>query len=129
MSKLHVLIVDDDSSVRRIIARTFESSGFSTSTAADGEKAIILLNEHSFDVMISDIDMPRMDGKQLCRHLATKGPYLPKHTIIVTGQLEQNTRDWLDEFEGIKVIEKPVGPRQLVRAVKDLLASDLTVTQ
>ncbi len=122
MSDAKILIVDDDSSIRRIIARTFEKAGFEVATAANGEKAIAKLEEGHFDVMVSDIDMPRMTGKELCRHLASDGPYLPEHTLIVTGQMESSARVWIDEFENIQMIEKPVGPRQLLRKVKELIA-------
>ena len=121
MSESRILIVDDDSSIRRIIARTFEKAGFEVETAANGEKAIEKLRGARFDVMISDIDMPRMTGKELCRHLAADGPYLPRHTLIVTGQMESSARAWIDEFENIRMIEKPVGPRQLLRRVRELI--------
>ena len=129
MSDPWILIVDDDSSVRRIIARTFEKAGFNVGAAANGEKAIALLEETRFDIMISDIDMPRMDGQELCRHLTTEGPYLPKHTLIVTGQMEHDARAWIDGFPGMCMIEKPVGPRQLLRRIKELISSGATVEQ
>ncbi|MFH1841904.1 MAG: response regulator [bacterium] len=123
MSNHRILIVDDDASVRRVIARTFEREGFEVGIAANGIKAIDLLTEGHFDVMISDIDMPEMGGKELCQHLVTKGPYLPQHTLIVTSHTEINIRAWIDQYPGVRMVEKPIGPRQLLRTVNELIAS------
>ena len=117
-----VLIVDDDSSVARVLARIFERSGFIVTTAPDGEWALGLLREQQFDAMICDIQMPRLDGRQLCEHLASSGPPLPPCTIIVTSRSEVEERAWVAGFPGVRMVEKPVGPKQLLRIVHQTLS-------
>ncbi|MFH1143285.1 MAG: response regulator [Candidatus Eisenbacteria bacterium] len=121
MQGARVLIVDDDSSVARILARIFERSGFVATTAPDGEWALALLAEQHFDALICDIQMPRLDGRQLCERLAARGPHLPACTLIVTSRPEQEQRAWIDDFPGLVLVEKPVGPKHLLRLVRQRL--------
>jgi CheY-like chemotaxis protein len=116
-----VLIVDDDASVRRVLARSFERAGFAVGTAPHGEAALGELSAAQYDVMICDIQMPRMSGPMLCRHLATTGPYLPRITLIVTSRSEDEERAWVSAFPGVSVVEKPVGPKHLLRLVRERL--------
>ncbi len=74
--------------------------------------------------MICDIQMPRMSGPMLCRHLASTGPYLPGCTLIVTSRTEAEERDWVSAFPGVSLIEKPVGPKHLLRLVRQRLQSE-----
>jgi two-component system response regulator MprA len=124
MDDRRVLIVEDDTAVQRVLVRVFERAGFDVAAASNGEKALALISQQHFDVMISDIFMPRMDGRQLCRHLATVGPYLPPYTFIVTSHSEMGERSWVSEFPNIVLVEKPVGPKQLLRLVRQRLATE-----
>ena len=121
MQNARVLIVDDDSSVARVLARTFERSGFLVTTAPDGEWAFTLLSEQPVDAMICDIQMPRLDGRQLCRRLAAEGVPLPPCTLIVTSRSEDEERAWVTSFPGAHLVEKPVGPKHLLRLVRERL--------
>ncbi|MCK4411943.1 MAG: response regulator [Candidatus Eisenbacteria sp.] len=123
MEDHRVLIVDDDSSVARVLARAFERAGYVVATAPDGEWALTLLADQQIDIMICDIQMPRMDGRELCRHLTRQGPYLPACTLIVTSRSEHDERAWVEEFPGVCLVEKPVGPKQLLRRVRRHLES------
>ena len=121
VSDLKVIVVDDDAGVRRVIARNFVREGFTVADAPNGEKALEMINKEHFDIMICDISMPKMSGKELCEHLAAEGPYLPACTCIVTSCADSEQRDWVSGIPGIDLIEKPVGPRQLLRHVKERL--------
>jgi CheY-like chemotaxis protein len=117
MEGRRVLIVDDDTSVARVLVRIFEKAGFEARAAGNGEQALVLLRAEHFDAMVSDIQMPRMDGKQLCRHLATEGPYFPDCVFIATSRAELAERSWLEDFPRVTLVEKPVAPRALVALV------------
>jgi len=62
-----ILIVDDDPHIRSIITQVVKRSGHSYHTAADGVEALSLIQKHTFDIIISDISMPRMSGLELMR--------------------------------------------------------------
>ena len=118
MENMNILIVDDDSSVRRILARTFERDGFKVSVAPNGEKALSMMLEARYQILICDISMPKMNGRQLCRHLAAEGPYLPESIFIVTSCSGSEETGWISEIPGVQMVEKPIGPRRLLQHVR-----------
>jgi two-component system, chemotaxis family, sensor histidine kinase and response regulator PixL len=123
MSTPRILIVDDDSNVVRILARTFETSGYQVAVARNGQEAYeTITRTDPFHAMICDIQMPRLTGRELCQKLAAQGPYLPATIVIVTSRSEAEERDWVHAIPCIHLIEKPVGPRQLLRTVQGHLA-------
>ena len=73
-----VLVVDDDDSVRRMVVRTLEAGGYRVASAPDGESALKLLDssQASFDLVVTDVHMPGMDGWQLGRQLLERDPEL-----------------------------------------------------
>jgi CheY-like chemotaxis protein len=65
LSKFQVLLVDDDASVRDCVARLLSSAGYDVAAAEDGLGALLHLNQATPDVIVSDLDMPRMSGFDL----------------------------------------------------------------
>jgi len=123
MNKTRILIVDDDVCVTEVLARVFERAGFEVAKAPNGEKALSLLSGAIFDIMICDICMPKMSGERLCNHLWTVGPYLPACTLIVTSRADEADRSWVTRMPGLTLVEKPVGPKHLLRIVREKLAT------
>jgi CheY-like chemotaxis protein len=117
----HVLIVDDDPAVALVLVRMFTKAGFATSHVSNGLLALEALSAKHFDAMICDINMPRMNGRELCRRLHEEGPYLPECVYVVTSLTELEERDWLREIPSIELVEKPVSPRELLRRVHERL--------
>ncbi len=78
MSK--ILVVDDDPVVRKNLAILLQRAGYETDQAADGVEAIERLNQQKFDLVLSDILMPRMDGHALIAHI---GAHWPETRIIM----------------------------------------------
>ena len=120
MGNLRVFIVDDDSSVRRILVRNFERAGFTVTTASDGEEALgkIRGDRETYDVLITDLHMPRMDGRRLCESLAEDPGRFPGSVFVVTSRAHEDERSWVERYENIQLVEKPVGPRHLLRLVR-----------
>ncbi len=119
----HILIVDDDPAVARVLAMMFERSGYRVDVANDGQEALERLGRIRADAMICDINMPRLSGRELCITLWRDGPYLPRCVCIVTSSTNLEERDWLDEMPGVELVEKPVSPRALLGRVGERLAS------
>ena len=69
MRKIHVLVVEDDADLREAIVDTLEVSGINVEGVGDGESAIAWLNKSECELIISDVNMPGMDGYQLCARL------------------------------------------------------------
>ncbi len=114
MTPPRVLIVDDDVAITRMLKRTFDRAGFDTSTVDNGAQAFALLAREDFDAMICDLQMPHMSGRELCRKLTSEEIRFPACVFIVTSRPEAEERDWMREFPAITLIEKPVGPKQLL---------------
>jgi chemosensory pili system protein ChpA (sensor histidine kinase/response regulator) len=124
MGSRRVLIVDDDSSVQRVLVRVFERAGFSVTVACNGRQALSkLMGAERFDAMVSDIQMPKMTGRELVSTLASEGPYLPGCVFIVTSRSESEERNWIHQFPGVSLLEKPVSPKEILRLVQQRLSN------
>ena len=80
-----ILVVDDERNLRIVVQKEMGRQGHDVETASDGEAAWSLLEEQNFDVMLCDINMPRIDGIELLRRLKAKTQY-PPEVIMLTGQ-------------------------------------------
>lgn len=80
-----ILVVDDERNLRIVVQKEMGRQGHNVETASDGEAAWSLLEEQSFDVMLCDINMPRLDGIELLRRLRAKTQN-PPEVIMLTGQ-------------------------------------------
>lgn len=78
-----VLVVDDESQIRRLLARTLTQSGFAVATAADAEEALGILREQTIDAALVDLCLPEIDGIELVRRLKAIDPHVP--CIVMTG--------------------------------------------
>jgi len=80
-----ILVVDDERNLRIVVQKEMQRQGHEVEIATNGEEAWTLLNEQDFDVMLSDIDMPRLNGIELLRRLREKSQN-PPEVIMLTGQ-------------------------------------------
>lgn len=79
-----VFVVDDDPALARLLRKTLEKEGYRVATAASGAEAIVWLRENWTDLMVLDLTLPDMEGRDLVNHLAATGRSVP--FIIITGQ-------------------------------------------
>ncbi|HTN13181.1 MAG TPA: response regulator, partial [Sphingomonadaceae bacterium] len=68
-----VLLVDDDPHIRQVLVFALGKAGMETIEATDGEEALAMVAEHAPDLVVLDINMPRMDGLEVCRRLRAEG--------------------------------------------------------
>jgi chemosensory pili system protein ChpA (sensor histidine kinase/response regulator) len=83
-ARKRVLLVDDSISVRRFVGQMLEKAGFDVSTAADGADAISRLGDSSFDVVVTDLEMPRMNGYELIDDLRRRASTRTLPVIVLT---------------------------------------------
>lgn len=69
MSQTHILVVDDEPNIRRVLKAGLSAEGFEVTEASDGEEAVRVAEESSPDLMLLDIMMPKMDGFEVCRRV------------------------------------------------------------
>jgi EAL domain-containing protein (putative c-di-GMP-specific phosphodiesterase class I) len=109
-----VLIVDDDEALAAVFASTLNKANYEVVCAPDGANAARVLQAESFDVIVSDISMPGMDGIELL-HLVREHD-LDVPVILVTGEPEVGSARRAVEYGALRYLEKPVSP-QLLREV------------
>ena len=84
---IYALVVDDETPIRRLVARALMERGFECDEAADGDQAADLLDRRRYDVVITDLRMPRRHGHSLATDVLNRGPNRPL-LVIFTGVLE-----------------------------------------
>ena len=115
-----VLVVDDEPFVRRVVARMLEREGYTTHEARDGAEALdrVRADGDFFDVIVSDIVMPRMNGVELLQALSTSYPELPVILISGYGAPELTERGITAPCA---VLAKPLVPELLLAEVRRCL--------
>lgn len=108
-----ILLVDDEPHVLRILRLALEKENYRVMTAYNGELALEIMEEYIPDILISDIDMPRMDGKELCRQIDERFPKRNFLIIILTSRAERDHREWASSIPNFEFLEKPVSVRNL----------------
>ena len=78
----HVLIVDDEMNIRRVLAAMLKREGYEVTTAADGEQALAVLHKAAVHVIVTDLVMPRMGGMELLARASSDFPDIP--VIVIT---------------------------------------------
>ena len=112
MTDLKVLIVDDESSQRTGLAGMVKAWGMQAETATDGSDALEKLETFAADVIVSDLNMPRMDGYELMRTLREQGEAIPVIVVTAFGNIETAVRT-VHEMGAFWFVEKPVQPNMM----------------
>ena len=113
-----VLVVDDDDVNRLITSTMLTQMGANAFVATSGEEAIKMVEEHSFDLVLMDLEMPEMDGTQTTRNIRSKGYTMPVMAMSAYNSFSGHSRA---QQAGIRVfIRKPIDTDKLSE-VLDLL--------
>ena len=123
LDKVRVLIVDDEGDGRALIARILEDRGAKTTCASNAQQALEALEREQFDLLLSDIGMPDVDGFELIRRVRQleklrTGP-LPAIAITAYARAEDRQRSLLAGFH--MHLSKPIEPRELIASIAGLI--------
>jgi DNA-binding NtrC family response regulator len=113
-----ILIVEDDSIIRATTCELLRKAGYEVEEANDGLQALELLKNQSFDLVITDFAMRRVDGLTLVEQIHSHSPELPM--ILITGYISKSTAKALLKGRA-EFIRKPVHFEELLSTVKRLL--------
>jgi len=128
-SRSRVLVVDVEEFVRQFMQETLRMEfGCSIETAADGREAVGKLAESSYDLILSDIRMPQMDGLQLLSWLAQHRPLLTERVVFVTGHAGTIELDQALEHLRRPVIRKPFKRETIISISRPFLQGDQAVS-
>ena len=98
--------------------------GYNVQAAANGQEAIEGLAGQSYDIIVSDLRMPGIDGEQLFRRIEREWPHLASRVVIMTA--ERPTRGFLGQHDGVLVpiLHKPFTPEHLEEVIESVIARD-----
>ncbi|MFW6093662.1 MAG: response regulator [Pseudomonadota bacterium] len=119
----NILVVDDSSSMREMVSYTLESAGHGVVCAADGAQALEIAADRpeAFDLVITDINMPVMDGLTLIRELRTLKSYQYRPILVLSTESSQETKTAGKAAGATGWIVKPFDPDQLLGVVGKVL--------
>ena len=109
-----VLIVDDEPYVLNVLKHFLTGAGFSVSEAHNGEAALKAVAESPPDVVLTDVQMPRLNGQDLCNELANRFPDPARLVIVMTSRTDPELRKWAAALDNAQFVEKPDSPRGIV---------------
>ena len=115
-----ILVVDDERHVTRLIRLRLEGAGYQVETAHDGTEALERLERGGFDAVVTDFNMPRMDGQELCEAIRARFPEHPLPIFLMTARIDSALRAWAESLPGIDYLEKPISLRELVSRLESL---------
>lgn len=122
MSAKQMLIVDDSATMRNMIKAVVQEMGHQCHTAQDGEKAFKLCQAQQFDLIITDINMPNMDGIELIRLIRESHNATP--ILVITTEGGENVKQAGKAAGASGWIVKPFNPDTLKRAISKLCGVD-----
>ena len=123
VAKSRIMVVDDSLTMRKVLSRLLERAGFEVLVAKDGMDAMQLLQETTPDVILTDIEMPRMDGFGLARNIRDDARTAKTPLIMISSRTADKHRNLAKEIGVDAFFGKPVQDDELVSKVKELLAT------
>jgi two-component system chemotaxis response regulator CheY len=120
MSKT-IMIIDDAVSIRGLASMTLENSGYQVVEAYDGRDALEKISQEKVDMIITDLNMPNMDGIALIQHLKADPRYKFIPIAILTKETESEKKQQGQEAGAKAWIPKPFKPKTILNVVKKVI--------
>jgi len=117
----NILAVDDSSSMRQMVAFTLKGAGYQVVEAADGQEALNKAKSQSFDLIITDVNMPIMDGITFIKNLRGEANYKFTPMLMLTTESSSDKKAAGKAAGATGWIVKPFNPDQLLSTVKKVL--------
>ena len=119
----HLLLVDDSISVRKVVAKMLVRAGYRVSTAADGLEALELLRDTHFDALLSDLEMPRLNGFELIEEVRRKPDLAALPLLVMTTRAGEKHMRLAFDLGATDYLTKPVDESKLLGFLSRALAS------
>ena len=116
-------MVDDESIIAQLIADVLGGEGYDVDTAPDGLVALELIARSAYDLVLSDLRMPELDGLGLYRAVEQRQPDLLRRFVFVTGTSEHTDYQGFIEAAHVPVLTKPFDMDELQRITREMLAT------
>ena len=121
-SRIHAC--DDEPHITLAVKMKLSKAGFEVKTTSDGQQALEAIQAQAPELLITDYQMPRMDGLELCRRLRSEPATSELPIILLTAKgFELDEEQIMDELKITKVLVKPFSPRELLQTVQELVGA------
>jgi len=118
-----ILVVDDEDSIRELLTALLEENGYTVDTAKDGEEALLKLRDQNPDLVLLDMMMPGMSGRELCEKIRsdpkTKNM---KVAFLTVAKFSEIGKEALDKMHVLDYITKPFDNKDLLGRIKKMLS-------
>ncbi|MEE9398095.1 MAG: response regulator [Methylococcales bacterium] len=125
----NILVVDDEPHILSIITHFLRGNDYNVITAINGEDGLQKCFEFKPAAIITDLQMPRMDGTEMCDRLNHEYPELNPLIVVMTSRTEQELRHWASKHSNVLFKEKPVSPRDLVTYLDDYFVNEAAAAE
>ncbi len=124
MNTKHILLADDEPMVLRVLRLQLEKAGYAVETAKNGEEALQRIRDLAPDALITDIEMPKLSGEELCKILQAECPERAFPIFVATSLTDIRHREWAQAITNVHFLEKPLSARQLLRALAEYFQAE-----
>lgn len=118
-----ILIADDESHMRGVLKLYLARAGYEVEVVANGSEALTSILNSSPDVLVTDIHMPIMTGKELCLALVEQHPQRTFPIFVMTSMTDREHREWTQKIDNLEFLEKPLSMRMLTQKLDRLFAT------
>ena len=116
-----VLFVDDEPNVSRVARLALERAGYEVEVARNGEEGLEHIRDREFDIIITDVQMPKMDGREMCQQMREEYPDRKPIVFVITARSELEFREWALDLPDCEFIHKPVSLRHMIERIQEHL--------
>lgn len=120
VQNLHILLVDDSISVRKVLTKMLESNHYSVVAAKDGQDALDILRTQSFDVVLTDLEMPRLNGYELIEDVRRSFNADELPILVMTTRAGDKHRQLALELGANQYFSKPIDESKLLNFLRPL---------
>ena len=118
--KSHILVIDDEKNYLLVLQTLLEDEGYTVTAISDPETALAFLAESEVDVVVTDMKMPKVSGREVLQHVKKSWPYIPVLIMTAFGSIESAVEAM--KYGAFDYITKPFSPSEMVARVKAHLA-------
>jgi CheY-like chemotaxis protein len=123
MTRPRILITDDEANIRLMIRTALESEGYGIDEAANGQEALEMTQDHPYDLMLLDLNMPVLDGMGVLEQLQDTPPDQKPRVVVLTAYGSIPAAVKATRLGATEFIEKPIAPDEVRKAVAEALAA------
>lgn len=117
----HILVVDDSASIRQMVEHTLKGAGYEVTVANDGQAALDMCERGRYDCVLTDQNMPRMDGLTLIRKLRGMGAYSRTPILVLTTEASDDMKSQGKAAGATGWMVKPFDPAKLLAVASKVL--------